>query len=277
MKSILLSTGLDKTPTNLSPVLSYYLSILKRTSINQPEFENLEIELGRFRRLYPMVNRHAQGKYDLKLGEKDGRLYSIYLYAPKEFRRLIQLDGKHPLVEGDVAASHFHFLLDEMTDPNERELMKKDLLSSDPYLSMCGSPAGVTRKSLKQSSHQFKYGNRKVNKKVLQDALNPLKLFYRLGLFYRHLSKRYPVFAKTMAEKKIVHPKHRSVFSCLIMMKESKVMVHMVGERCMNEKLIYLPIHDGFLTLPDQYDRVCQIITETFQQAVGSVPKIRQK
>ena len=54
-------------------------------------------------------------------------------------------------------------------------------------------------------------------------------------------------------------------------------MVHMAGERCMKEKLVYLPIHDGFLTLPKHYDRVCKVVTDCFKMATGTVPNIRQK
>ena len=39
-------------------------------------------------------------------------------------------------------------------------MMEEDLLSPDPYLSMCGNPVGVSREDLKKSSHIFKYGNR---------------------------------------------------------------------------------------------------------------------
>lgn len=277
VESIKINDGPDTTELCPGPVLRYYLDTLKRTTIDQKEFDKLEIELGRFRKLYPMVIRHRQGKCDLKLGKKEGRLYSVYLYSPKEFRRLIRLDGKCPLVEGDVGGSHFHFLLSEMTDPKEREMMMKDLLSPDPYLSMCGVTDKKLRPELKQSSHQFKYGNRKLNPKVFRDSTNPVSLVYRLGLFYRHLKKKYPVFCDSMSRKKFTHKKHRSDFACEIMRRESEVMVQKVGERCLKEKLVYLPIHDGFLTLPDQYDRVCEIITETFQSEVGSVPRIKRK
>jgi hypothetical protein len=267
----------DKTTSKRNPVIEYYLELLRRTQIDQKKFKELEIELGRFRKLYPMVVRHQLGKYDVKIGEKEGRLYSVYLYSPKEFRKLIRLDGKRELVEGDVAACHFHLFLDEMTDEKEREEMKRDLLSSDPYLSMCGVSDVSLRAELKKASHKFKYGNRTVNQKVLQDAGSPVGLTYREGLFFRHISKKYPVFAESMAQKKISHPKHRSDFSCQIMRKESEIMVQLVGEQCMMEKLFYLPIHDGFLTLPEQFDRVCQIVTECFQKKTHSTPLIRKK
>jgi hypothetical protein len=80
-----------------------------------------------------------------------------------------------------------------------------------------------------------------------------------------------------MSRMKITHFNHRRDYSCKIMRRESKVMVQMVGHRCMEEKLIYLPIHDGFLTLPNQFDRVCEIVTECFKLEIGSVPRIRRK
>jgi len=61
------------------------------------------------------------------------------------------------------------------------------------------------------------------------------------------------------------------------MKKESKVVVEMVGRRCMAEKLVYLPVHDGFMTLPEHYDRICEIVTESFKEETGSVPKIKRK
>lgn len=75
----------------------------------------------------------------------------------------------------------------------------------------------------------------------------------------------------------LIHKKHRHDFACDTMKKESAVMVQAVGTRCMAEGLVYLPIHDGFLTLPDQFSRVCEIVSECFVAATGSVPLIRQK
>lgn len=281
VKSIRVSTEPDETSPNLDPLCQYYADTLRRTTIDQTTLDQLEISVGDFRRLYWSTERHQQGKLDLTIGPKEGRLYSVYLHAPKLFRKLLRWDGK-PMVEGDVAASHFHFLLQEMTDPNEREQMKKDLVRPDPYLSMCGHPK-VRREDLKQSSHLFKYGSRAertsgmTEEDAKQAGAPSWSVSYRDRLFFRHFSKVYPRFADTMAEKKVFTHDQISQFSCEIMKRESDVMVQTVGRRCMSEKLVYLPIHDGFLTLPDQYDRVCQIITESFQQSVGSVPVIRRK
>jgi DNA-directed RNA polymerase len=67
------------------------------------------------------------------------------------------------------------------------------------------------------------------------------------------------------------------------MRREAKVTVHIVGTRCMSEGLVYLPIHDGFLTLPRQFDRMCEIVREAFctncgdsatdQEEVGAVAR----
>ena len=54
-------------------------------------------------------------------------------------------------------------------------------------------------------------------------------------------------------------------------------LVHAVGAKCMTEGLVYLPIHDGFLTLPDQFDRVCKIATEAYLVETESIPRIRRK
>jgi hypothetical protein len=283
VKSIRASTKPDQTSPNLDPLCQYYADTLRRTTIDQPTLDQLELPVGDFRRLYWSTQRHRQGKLDLKIGGDEERLYSVYLHAPKVFRKLLRLDGKHPMVEGDVAASHFHFLLQEMTDPTEREQMKKDLVSPDPYLTMCGHPKGVRREDLKKSAHLFRSGSRAERSSGMTEedakrtAAPSWLIPYRERLFFRHVSKRYPIFAETMATMEITSKKHRHDFSCEVMRRESEVMVQTVGKRCMSEKLVYLPIHDGFLTLPDQYDRVCQIITESFQQAVGSVPVIRRK
>lgn len=284
IKSIRVSTKPDTTKRKLNAVCQYYASELKRTKISTKALEQWEAEVGEFRELYPRVARHRAGKFDLKINAKEGRLYSIYLYAPKIFRRLLRWQGKHEMIEGDVAASHFHFLLAEMTDAKEREQMKRDLISSDPYLEMCSHPKDATREELKASSHQFKYGSRskKHRKKLsdydwLEERLRKRNVLYRQGVFFRHLAKKYPRFAETMAAKKIFGANQRSQFACEIMRREAKVMVQLVGRQCMAEKLVYLPIHDGFLTLPKHYDRVCEVITDIFQREVGSVPKIRRK
>lgn len=284
IKSIRVSTKPDTTKRKLNAVCQYYVGELKRTKISTKALEHWETELGKFRELYPRVVRHQAGKFDLKINAKEGRLYSIYLYAPKIFRRFMRWKGKHEMIEGDVAASHFHFLLAEMTDAKEREQMKRDLVSSDPYPEMCSNPAGVSREELKASSHKFKYGSRsKKHRKRMTDydwfeqRMKKQNVLYRQGVFFRHLAKKYPRFAETMAAKRIFGYKQRSRFSCEIMRREAKVMVQLVGRQCMAEKLVYLPIHDGFLTLPKHYDRVCEVIADIFQREVGSVPKIRRK
>ena len=100
---------------------------------------------------------------------------------------------------------------------------------------------------------------------------------YRQGLFYRHISAKYPRFAEDMARKPITHKKHKKAFSCALMKREASVMVHAVAERCAALGLIYLPVHDGFLTLPRHYDQVCEIVGEAYRAASGSVPRIRRK
>lgn len=100
---------------------------------------------------------------------------------------------------------------------------------------------------------------------------------YRKGLFYRHLLAKYPKFAEAMAHKPIKHKKHKSDFACAVMRQEAAVMVHAVGKRCADAGLVYLPIHDGFLTLPGHYNKVCEIVVEAFRERVGSVPRIRRK
>lgn len=282
-RSIRISKKPDQTPEKLDDLLRYFSKQLKRTTIPSRDFSQLELELGNYRELYPKVVRHRRGKLDLKLGEKEGRLYSVYLNAPRVFRRLLRWSGRHSMVEGDVAASHFHFLLKYFSDANEKRGMIVDLQTSDPYLSMCGYPKGVRREDLKASSHQFKYGSRlKTYPKMRDNEWLEMRrrkrtILYREGLFFRHISKRYPKFAETMAKMRILGPNQKSKFACDIMRRESDVMVQMVGRKCMREKLVYLPIHDGFLTLPRHYDRVCEIVTESFLATTGSKPFIRRK
>ena len=51
-------------------------------------------------------------------------------------------------------------------------------------------------------------------------------------------------------------------------------MVHRVGTECAEQGLVYLPIHDGFLTLPRHFDRVCGIVMEAFRAETGTTPRI---
>ena len=269
--------GPDKTRRARPKVVDYFLKILKRTTVPVRDLEELEVEAGRFKRLLPCVRRFQRGKFDAMISPTEGRFHANYTYAPSEFRGLMRYGRGTKFVEGDVAACHFHFLLDEMTDADERKKMVEDLAAVDPYLEMCGRPAGVSRDELKQSSHLFKFGTRTDVRRFVRDydAFNMVP--YREQLFYRHLSAMYPVFAKAMASKPITHAKHRSDYACAVMRREAKVMVHRVGTRCMAEGLVYLPIHDGFLTLPHQFDRVCEIVVEEFREDTGTAPRIRRK
>ena len=267
----------DKSSSKNPDVVRVFISTLKKTKMKKTDLLKLEIEAGRFVKLYPSAVRFIAGKYDAKIGEDDGRFHANYTYAPSEFRSLMRYGGRQRFVEGDVAACHFHFLLDEMADPDERSAMVKDLASADPYLSMCGHPVGVRRSDLKQSSHIFKFGSRRDVRRFVSDYEAAKIVPYRKGLFYRHLSAKYPKFAESMANKRITHKIHKKEYACALMKREAAVMVHAVGTRCGKERLVYLPVHDGFLTLPRHYDRVCEIVSEEFRSATGSVPRIRRK
>ena len=111
----------DSSEPNPTPLVRYFLSLLKETKINTSDVDQLEIGVGSFRKLYPDVIRHQGGKYDLKITPTTGRLSSVYLYSPKVFRSLLRWKGTTPMVEGDVGGSHFHFLLEEMTRPQRTE------------------------------------------------------------------------------------------------------------------------------------------------------------
>ena len=267
----------DKTSSNSPDVVKVFIATLKKTKINKTDLLKLEIEAGRFVKLYPYALRFIAGKYDAKIGQNDGRFHANYTYAPSEFRSLMKYGGKQGFVEGDVAACHFHFLLDEMADPDERSAMLADLTATDPYLAMCDHPAGVRRSDLKQSSHIFKFGSRRDARMFVSDYEATKIVPYRKGLFYRHISAKYPQFAEDMAHKRITHKIHKKEYACALMKREAGVMVHAVGERCAALGLIYLPVHDGFLTLPRHYDQVCEIVGEAYRAASGSVPRIRRK
>jgi hypothetical protein len=267
----------DKTSRARPKVVAYFLEILKKTKVHMRALEELEVEAGRFKRLLPCVKRFQRGKFDAMISPTEGRFHANYTYAPSEFRSLMRYGGGVKFVEGDVAACHFHFLLDEMTDRDERKQMVKDLAAADPYLAMCGNPSGVSRDELKQSSHLFKFGTRSDVRRFVGDYESFAMVPYREGVFYRHLSAKYPVFSVAMANKPITHAKHRSDYACEVMWREAKVMVHRVGSRCMAEGLVYLPVHDGFLTMPLQFDRVCEILAEEFRAQCGSVPRIKRR
>jgi hypothetical protein len=267
----------DKTTSSPPEVVKGFISTLKKTKIKMSDVLKLEIEAGRFVKLYPSAVRFIAGKYDANIGEKDGRFHANYTYAPSEFRSLMRYGGRQRFVEGDVAACHFHFLLDEMTDADERSAMVKDLATADPYLEMCGHPAGVRREDLKQSSHIFKFGSRRDVRRFLSDFEAIKVVPYRDGLFYRHISVKYPRFAEEMASKRITHKIHKTKYACAVMRREAAVLVHAVGRQCDEEGLVYLPVHDGFLTLPRHYDRVCEIVCAAFQAAAGSRPRLRGK
>lgn len=267
----------DKTSSNNPDVVKKFIGTLEKTKINKTDLLKLEIEAGRFVTLYRYALRFMSGKYDAKIGKNDGRCHANYTYAPSEFRSLMRYGGKQAFVEGDVAACHFHFLLDEMADPDERSAMLADLAATDPYLAMCGNPAGVKRADLKQSSHIFKFGSRRDVRIFVSDNKATKIVPYRKGLFYRYISAKYPHFAEFMARKRITHKIHKKEYACALMKREAGVMVHAVGTRCAAEGLIYLPVHDGFLTLPRHYDQVCEIVGEAYRAASGSVPRIRRK
>ena len=74
-----------------------------------------------------------------------------------------------------------------------------------------------------------------------------------------------------------MYPRLRRDYAFAVMKRKAKVMVHRVGTRCMSEGLVYLPIHDGFLTLPHQFDRVCGLVVEAFRAETGTTPRIRRK
>jgi hypothetical protein len=266
----------DKTSRARPKVVDYFLEILKKTKVNMRALDGLEVEAGRFKRLVPLVKRFQRRKFDAMISPTEGRFHANYTYAPSEFRSLMRYGRGTKFVEGDVAACHFHFLLDEMTDENERKQMVKDLAAADPYLAMCGNPSGVSRGELKQSSHLFKFGTRRDVRRFVGDYESFGIVPYREGVFYRHLTAKYPVFAETMASKPITQAKHRSDYACEVMRREANVMVHQVGSRCMAEGLVYLPIHDGFLTLPFQFDRVCEVVAEAFRAATGNNPHIKR-
>jgi hypothetical protein len=72
------SSSPDKTKSNAPVVVKHFVDTLKQMAIKETELDLLEVEAGRYQRLYPLVMRFIAGKYDASIGENEGRFHANY-------------------------------------------------------------------------------------------------------------------------------------------------------------------------------------------------------
>jgi hypothetical protein len=227
-------------------------------------FDSCKLNPDRANRVSEAGNAILRKDTWISRGEKSGRIYSTITNAPKEIRRYLSYSGTR-LVEGDIKTCFPILLLalydeqedscfgDDMDETKirdilaERELYEK-FLSGDFYQEM-----------MDISGYK---GNRKSFKRDFQVYLNWDGEVEKIA---RPMSLVFPILSRLISEK-------GDGMASFLQSLESSIMVEGVLGQCLRKKIPIITIHDGFLCLPSDFDKIAKMITDKFLLTVQFSP-----
>ena len=197
------------------------------------------------------------GDFNIRYGPNGGRLYHSIIEMPCESRsNLVFKDSKSPLIEYDIKSCHPVLLLPLISCPLEKERYCV-LLDHDIYSTIRSSMnATYDRDGLKT---QFLiYVNRGDRSST---SRNPIHRFF---------STHFPIFTNEILNA-------RNDLAVYLQREESQIMVQDLGTYCRENKLFWIPCHDGWMGIEDGQAQIIRKVSELFFERTGYHVQITNK
>jgi len=223
-------------------IQGFILRNLRKLRLDESKLTNLlNSELPADTRL--LIDRAAdnmrKGKLNVRGGSKQRRVYHVLTQCPRELRAAVTLKGKD-LVEVDIPSCQPVLLLSLCADiPRDEVERYKDILANDIYLAL----GDGNRQRAKNDFLPFAF--RDYSGKSFADfaALNAD------SAFASNFIKDFPNIARA------IHSFNGSL-SCYLQDLEAEICIYTVAADLMRRGVFAVPIHDGYLIEPKDYELV---------------------
>jgi len=199
-------------------------------------------------KIHPAARRIVLGRHCLHRCE-DRRVFHTLTMAPQSLRRFVQVAGEQ-LVDLDLKSAHVFFLaqhlrsFEDQAYVNEGNGLARLIEEGDFYAALGSSD----RSALKIDFQRVLAGKGQgTEARAGFESMFPKALRVLVGWEAAHGEK----FAKTMQRL------------------EARLMIDHVGKRAAEERIFFLPIHDGCLTLPSEAEELRRLIIEEASRVEG--------
>ena len=194
----------------------------------------------------------AHGDFGLSYGTDSKRLYHRVVLMPSEGRQNL----KHfylPLIEYDVKSCHPFFLLSLFTSPEESRRYFHMLIHDDIY-TLAGSSAGnINRVKLKKDFMR------------VMNASYKSEAWLKTKDVFRFFESQFPVFTQSVLSK-------RTDLAIYLQNLEASMLVQKLGVFCMKNNLFWVPMHDGWISIPGDGDKIQDQASKIISSIIGFDP-----
>ena len=206
---------------------------------------------------------------------KNGRISTRYISLPSRWRKHLLLNGVK-IQEYDISSCHAAIWISKFAkDLSEKQILKNafedgrfyDLFTSDR----------ASRNYVKKQFLSWINGDRGYSKEIEEDGQK--KRVFVAKKFGSHpldeiIAKVAPNFARLVRSIDIHGKYARSEFACLHQEWEAAIMVDMMLQWAEKNKLVYLPVHDGWLTIPEHAEQITEKVKALWLEHCEMKPKV---
>jgi hypothetical protein len=205
------------------------------------------------------------------------RLSSIYIQLASKWRKCLRWQG-HELEEYDISCCHAPMWINIFATGKEKELLK-DSYEKGKFYDLFMSD-GVSRKRRKEEFQSWINGDRyDVLRTGVKGRFTTTKTLKKFGSHPLDaiVGQVTPDFARAVRSAPVNGKKGRSEFACLNMKAEAAIMVDLMLDWASGTNTVYLPIHDGWMTVPEHGDRITAQVKKLWHREFGMTPNVTKK
>lgn len=226
---------------------------------------------------FEWANIVASGKFNVHYSGKTKRLYHTLINMPRIARRNLVLKDKPatPLFEYDVKSCAPVILLGATKDPGERANLVS-MLEGDIYTTIAND-TGVTkdRDVIKEDFMMFLNGG--VENYVYTFFRRHMPILTELVLRQRKVEKGMAWFGQRVESEIMVQEvprvliqfESRGAAAVPSTNTSTKSLINPLTCGGNSEEILYIPMHDGWLGIEGDEDRIAEVVRERFYKRIG--------
>ena len=225
--------------------------------------------------LFSFLRYQSQQNVSPSRSAKNGRISTRYINLPSRWRKHLSFKGVK-LDEYDISSCHAAIWISQFAvDASEKQILKNAFEDGSFYDLFVGD--GVSRSYVKKQFLSWINGDRGYSKEIEVDGVK--KRVFKPKKFGSHpldkiIAQVAPNFARTVRAIDINGKYARSKFACLHQEWEAAIMVDQMLQWAEQNKLVYLPVHDGWMTIPDHADQISEKVRALWLKHSGMTPKV---